>query len=156
MSDWDDWDLEACLDYNDVGLSKSDIREILAVWEGENDGDDWRWIVRLADDQFAFIQGWCDYTGWDCQSGATAVRADTPEDAARYALGEQNLEVVEVSNPGGMGRMISILTGIHMSNAQEVYDSLLAQLNDGKAKTWREAKDEELGVRSVYVPEDQR
>lgn len=38
---------------------------------GENDGADWVWLVRYADDTIYRFQGGCDYTGWDCQSDLT-------------------------------------------------------------------------------------
>lgn len=126
-----DYDLDACLRYNPQdGITPDTIAAVLAVWEGENDGDDWRWVIRLNDGRFAFIQGGCDYTGWDCQSWATSVVADTAERAATFARGEDT----------------PALFGSYMKNATEVYDSLLRQITDGKSETWREQKDRELGV----------
>lgn len=61
------YDLVACFEYNTVHpeLTIERVDRILAVWEGERDGDDWRWVVSLTDGKYAFIQGGCDYTGWD-------------------------------------------------------------------------------------------
>jgi len=36
---------------------------------GENDGEHWVWIVSFANGETWYAEGWCDYTGWDCQSG---------------------------------------------------------------------------------------
>ena len=73
-----DYSLSACIEYNSIGLDLPDFKKVLAVWEGENDGDDWRWVIKLTKEAkakfgygFVFIQGGCDYTGWDCQSWAT-------------------------------------------------------------------------------------
>ena len=152
---WDDdklgYDLAACLHYNPQDLlGPEDIEEVLAVWEGERDGDDWRWVVRLKGDLFAFIQGGCDYTGWDCQSWATSEIKATPEEAAFLASGE-DLPVGGLWPPQGFGRMISILAGEYMQNGDEVTASLLAQIEQGRNTTWREEKDEELGVVSKFA-----
>ena len=67
-----DYDLMACLEYNDVSITLFDIENVIAVWEGQNDGDSWRWIIKVSPEcskknggRFAFIEGGCDYTGWD-------------------------------------------------------------------------------------------
>lgn len=61
-----DYDLAACLNYNPQDtFGIDDIAEVLAVVEGENEVDDWRWVLRLTDERFMFLQGGCDYTGWD-------------------------------------------------------------------------------------------
>jgi hypothetical protein len=123
-----DYDLHACLEYNETGISASDIEDVLAVWEGENDGADWRWVVKLTDGRFAFIQGWCDYTGWDCQSNAFATVHDSPQESAEQALTHDN-------------------EGFNAD--RDVRDALLSQLTQGKSQTWREQKDDELGVNSL-------
>lgn len=43
-----DWDLEACLANNPQdGFTIKDIGRVLAVYEGENDGPDWHWILEM-------------------------------------------------------------------------------------------------------------
>jgi hypothetical protein len=60
------YDYMACLEYNpQTEITVETTDRILAVWEGENDGDDWRWVVRRTDGKFVYVQGGCDYTGWD-------------------------------------------------------------------------------------------
>ena len=108
-----DYDLVAAIDYNECPFSAPDIERVLAVWEGENDGDSWRWIVLLKDGTFYYMLGGCDYTGWDCQSDLTTEQIPNP-----------------VAIP---------------SDEKEVMESLLAQVNEGKNKTWRETMDGNLG-----------
>lgn len=61
-----DYDLANCLEYNpQEGFVFEDVSEVLGVYEGENDGENWRWIVKLHDDRLVCIEGGCDYTGWD-------------------------------------------------------------------------------------------
>lgn len=67
------YDLPACLEYNPQSFTFDDVEEVLAVYEGEKDGEDWRWIIRLTDQTFRALEGGCDYTGWDCRSQAESV-----------------------------------------------------------------------------------
>lgn len=45
-------------------FSREDVAEIIAVDDGENDGDDWIGLFKLNDGRFAAIRAGCDYTGW--------------------------------------------------------------------------------------------
>lgn len=55
--------------------------------DGQNDGADWIAVLELADGRYALIAAWCDYTGWDCQSGASdTVVADSLEDLVRLGM----------------------------------------------------------------------
>ncbi len=40
-----------------------------------DDGSDmeWRWIGRIPDGRWFLVEAGCDYTGWDCQSGAKVL-----------------------------------------------------------------------------------
>ncbi len=63
-----DYDLFACLEYNpqnDAEYWVGDIKEVLAVFQGERDERNWRWVLELHDTRFVFLEGGCDYTGWD-------------------------------------------------------------------------------------------
>lgn len=143
-----DYDLASCLEYNpQPGITHENITEVLAVWEGENDVEDWRWVVALDTGKFAFIQGGCDYTGWDCQSWASSAIVDTPQEAAKLATGE-DLPVGTLTEPIGFGHMLAMISGSYTANNAVVHLALLEQIEGGKNKTWREAKDEELGVKS--------
>lgn len=113
-----DYDLEACLENNpQPGYAAEDIAEVLAVWEGANDGDYWRWILRLNDGRFVYLRGGCDYTGWDCRSSAASEFAGLPD----------TLLIIKQDEP------------------DEVLTSLRQQLLHGKNPTWREMKNEEFG-----------
>jgi hypothetical protein len=61
------------------------VDSVLAAWGhgtgmGEDAGKGWseggatEWsggfLLRLKDGRFAYLCGWCDYTGWGCQDGA--------------------------------------------------------------------------------------
>jgi len=147
-----DYDLIACLEYNPQRtFTVDDIEQVLAVWTGENDGDDWRWVVRLSPDpdygeaRFAFIQGGCDYTGWDCQSWATHAFAGSAQEAALKAQGDFPTGNWSPQNMG-LGQLINLLSGETGKNFNEVALELLRQVAQGKDQTWREKKDQELGL----------
>lgn len=68
-----DGDLSYAVEYNDVAPFRlEDVAYVLAALMGENDGPDYHWIVAMKDHTYAYVTGGCDYTGWDCQSGASA------------------------------------------------------------------------------------
>jgi hypothetical protein len=50
---------------DDSPFSRSDVIEILAAEDGENDGPDWVGVFRLRDGRYASVSAGCDYTGWD-------------------------------------------------------------------------------------------
>lgn len=83
------YDLEAACEENSIPFS--DIQEELLEITGENDEFSWHWIVRT-DEGFAYITGWCDYTGWDCQSGAE--RFDASDMLSVLALCPQDIRRV--------------------------------------------------------------
>lgn len=83
--------------------------QTLAVIEGENDGASWHWIVQLKNpDRFAYITGWCDYTGWDCQSNCSVFEGDT---------------------------LASVLEEVEFETNKH---ELSVQIDTGKVITWRE------------------
>lgn len=147
-----DYDLRTCLEYNPQPFNLLDIERVLAVWEGERDEDDWRWIIKLTAEagkkhggRFVFLQGGCDYTGWDCQSWAKVSFAKTSLKAAEFAkTGPSGATYREAVGGMGLGRMITALSGEYMKNAPDVYTKLVEQLKSAKSKTWRERKDEEM------------
>lgn len=117
-----DYDLHACLTYNPQDtFGVEHIDRVLAVYEGENDGEDWRWILRLMDGRYVYLRGGCDYTGWDCQSSAGHVIVES----AAAALSEAE------KDEDGYGKDTAIF----------VAAKLREQLATGKDETWREAAD---------------
>jgi len=130
-----DYDLSACLEYNPQSFDITDIEKVIAVWVGENDEDDWRWIIKVTKEcakknggRYVFLQGGCDYTGWDCQSSATCEFTQTAMKAA------------ELSNPG---------LNWDDGRGEKVYNHLIKQLRTKKNKTWREKMDDELNTKDL-------
>lgn len=83
-----------------VNIEREQIARVIAAWGhgdgmGSNDSQPTGWaedsptewsggfLVQLKDGRYAYIWGWCDYTGWGCQDGAYVRHYDTePERAA--------------------------------------------------------------------------
>lgn len=71
-------DLWYCLEYNTPSsFSSDDIEDIIAEVSGMNDEFNWWWIIKLKNGSYALLSAWCDYTGWDCQSGIDFERIGT-------------------------------------------------------------------------------
>lgn len=61
-------DTDPCPPTSDVDTSspsRTDVAEIIAAVNGENDGSEWLGVFRLKDGRFLMASGSCDYTGWD-------------------------------------------------------------------------------------------
>jgi hypothetical protein len=65
----------------------TDIECVIAAW-GNVDrdgaccdacGGEWSggFLLRLKDQRYAYLTGWCDYTGWGCQDGANVAYYET-------------------------------------------------------------------------------
>src|SRR6478735_12405859 len=68
--------------YAEVGLSeKNDVKNQVHYWSSADeqgwDGEAVEIVAELNDGRWVFIEGSCDYTGWDCQAGADAYYASS-------------------------------------------------------------------------------
>ena len=61
-------DFAYCVQYTDHPDLSSGIKFLKCLQVGERDEGDWIWQVELGDGTWYVVTGWCDYTGWDCQS----------------------------------------------------------------------------------------
>lgn len=118
-----DYDFVACLQYNEVPFDLLQVKRVVAVVEGENDGANWHWVVELNDGRFAYLQGGCDYTGWDCKSWATTAFYKTAEEAVQGGAGQEKDDAAK--------------------------SKLFEQLAQGKSETWREKMDRFFGLRGA-------
>lgn len=70
--DIDPYDFSAACRYNDMGpAADNTIIAIRMLQQGEGDAEDWIWEVDFDNGETWTMTGWCDYTGWDCQSSNT-------------------------------------------------------------------------------------
>lgn len=49
---------------NGSRFAKEDVERIIAIVEGENEGDSWVGVFHLRDGRYATVEASCDYTGW--------------------------------------------------------------------------------------------
>lgn len=96
----EDSDLKECWDntpiaeqlYTDQRVEFEEILSVVAQVPGEADGPSWFWIIKVkkhliflpdSDDreEYFLIEGWCDYTGWSCQSDAACLAKASNLDA---------------------------------------------------------------------------
>lgn len=80
-----DGDLRAYLQNNTDIFTLEEIVNMHAEVPGHNDEDNWYWILELQHNRYALTKAWCDYTGWDCQSGGESEIAANREAAALLA-----------------------------------------------------------------------
>lgn len=81
------YDWEAALGFAD--FSADCIENVIAYDDGFNDGDSWVLVAELKDGRFGYVDAWCDYTGWDCQSGGSSEIAESFEKLQRFHLTSQ-------------------------------------------------------------------
>ena len=70
----DGHDFAHALSENDYGPVEQDYSNLVSIdmlKQGERDAGDWIWRVTLSNGEVWTVTGWCDYTGWDCQSGVS-------------------------------------------------------------------------------------
>lgn len=128
-----DYDVEAALRENPQdGYTVIDIKKVWAAVNdsADNDYPDYAWVIEFVKpvgpngETFALLEGSHDYTGWDCQSGASTAFANS----TRQAVG---LLDSDGKNPGSF----------------EMFRSeLLKQINSVKQETWYEQTNKELGL----------
>ena len=80
-----DEDLISYLNYNRDIYELAEVENVLALVPGHNDEDRWYWIIRLSGNRYVYTEAWCDYTGWDCQSGGRSELAHSPFMACGHA-----------------------------------------------------------------------
>ena len=58
-----------------------DIQDIISAEEGENEGNNWKLIVKLKNEKYGWLSAGCDNSGWGCQAGGKSGIAETFEEA---------------------------------------------------------------------------
>ena len=72
------------------GFSIDDIETVFVDDEGHNDGEPWLSYGRLKDGRCYFLSAWCDYTGWDCQSGGDCALHTDRAFMERYQMSDRD------------------------------------------------------------------
>ncbi len=61
MSEFTVYDFSECL--NRINLPAG-IKRVVKAWGAPDDGWVGGFVARLKNGQYAYISGWCDYSGW--------------------------------------------------------------------------------------------
>lgn len=71
------------------GFAWNDIEAAEAAWGEHGDYAEWTggFLLRLKDGRYAYIEGWCDTTGWGCQDGVETTIFDERPDLAKLSMG---------------------------------------------------------------------
>lgn len=69
-------------------FTREDVKRVILLENGENEGLNWIGLFELNDGRFAFIEAGCDYTGWDCQSGGHIIVGDSEDFMIKYGMGD--------------------------------------------------------------------
>lgn len=70
-------------------FSREDVEEIIAISDGENDGQNWLGVFKLKDGRYATIDSGCDYTGWGCQEWGSAEVAGSLREIIQLGLSNE-------------------------------------------------------------------
>jgi hypothetical protein len=67
-------------------IQGADVEKVLAAWGNvdkdgaccDECGGEWTggFLLQMKDGRFAYVSGWCDYTGWGCQDGTSITYFD--------------------------------------------------------------------------------
>lgn len=74
------------------GLSWDDVRWVVRSWGFDDEsGTEIVGVLKLKDGRYAIVEGSCDFTGWESQSGAI-IRVAADLARAKNALSKENRE----------------------------------------------------------------
>jgi hypothetical protein len=104
MSSYTVYDFSESLDR--AGISERSVDSVIAAWGDSTEGyGQWEggFLMKMKDDRYAYVWGWCDTSGWGCQDGAEVeyydekppleVKRGTPQHFLGY------MEVLSGGNP---------------------------------------------------------
>lgn len=73
------------------------VTKVVAAWgHSPEGGGSWEggFVLALNDGRFAYITGWCDYTGWGCQDGAKITYYDALPDWRAFHANDYSAEII--------------------------------------------------------------
>jgi hypothetical protein len=79
------------------GVTRENVKRIVAMVLGENDGPNWTGVFEMNDGRFISVCAGCDYTGWDCYGEGEIFVAYTQDDIIRYGLSNDERERLKLA-----------------------------------------------------------
>lgn len=113
-------------------IDPSEVTSVVAAWgsgsgQGKDSGPGWSkkgvtdwtggFLLKLTDGRYAYVTGWCDYTGWGCQDGVevTYFQHYPPISALRASVESNILPHDWDEIPADLNRWLA-------NGAHDVYD----------------------------------
>ena len=119
-----DYDLSYVFEILHNNRKLKDVVDILACVPGEADGFAWHWIIKFGIQEYAYITGGCDYSGWGCLGDWGNISfTGNAEQAARYAdvvekgITQQLMSQLEGKQPYGLREEVKS----HAKNAGQTH-----------------------------------
>lgn len=81
-------------------FGRADVARVIATSDGENDEANWIGLFKLRDGRYAFLSAGCDYTGWDCRSGGSAIVSRSLALLARSAIAAEERARLGINDKG--------------------------------------------------------
>ena len=95
-------------------ITPNKIKSVVAAWGNVNKdgaccdacGGEWAggFLLQLVGGGYAYLSGWCDYTGWGCQDGSFIEHYDTKpnlEDLEKFTIDKWDM------NPSDLNKWLS-------------------------------------------------
>lgn len=80
-------------------FDRADVKQIIALENGENDEEDWIALFELHDGRFAYLQAGCCTTGWEAYGGGFAHVAGDLDRLIRFGMGQEPRRRLGLSIP---------------------------------------------------------
>jgi len=84
---------------DDITKFPRNINTVIWYQVGQHDGDNWILVGRLESGKYFYFNAWCDYTGFDCQSGIDLYLSNTKIDLYTYCVSEYDRNLMGVTVP---------------------------------------------------------
>ena len=75
-----------------IGNFPDNIKTYIWGREGENDEQSWLLLCQLDNGYYAYLEAWCDYTGFDCQGGMKLYCSKEPHILVEMAMDDTSRE----------------------------------------------------------------
>jgi hypothetical protein len=90
----------------------TDVADVIAAADGENDSDNWVGIFRLKDGTIGYLTAGCDYTGWDCQAGGHGGVRKTIAEVVRELCEDDDRKRLNIAVQTAMGHEVITIAGV--------------------------------------------
>ncbi len=71
-------DFHQTLFHRQIAIDPASVVTVISAWGHQGGWGEWEggFLLKTKDGRYAYIEGWCDTTGWGCQDGAAIMWFD--------------------------------------------------------------------------------